>query len=177
MVDDGRMAPSLPRQARRQLAREHGERVLAAQQDTAGRWQVGTDAALHLDQADGVRRIPWEQVESLAWDAEASTVTVLTVDGAALRRAVVAFDGPGRLIELARERVDASILTRAHQRLDDGRSTVTVIARRSPTRSGPITFSYVLDKGLSSDDAEVREATARALAVARSDLGLDADEG
>ncbi|MGH1562533.1 hypothetical protein [Mumia sp. DW29H23] len=171
------MATTLPRQVRRDIAREHGERVLAAQQDVRGEWQVGTDAALHLGAGEGARRrIPWEQVETLAWDAEASTVTVATVEEGALRREVVAFEGPGRLIELARERVDASIVAQAHEKVGGGRDTVTVVARRSPTRRGPITFSYVLDRGLSSDDAAVQEATARALAVVRSDLGLGPDD-
>lgn len=173
----GDMAPTLPRQVRRDIAREHGERVLAAQQDLRGAWQLGTDAALHLDLGDGDRRrIPWERVESLAWDAEASTVTVLTADEGALRRDVVTLEGSGRLVELARERVDASILARAHQRVGDGRDAVTVVARRSPTRQGPVTFSYLLDRGLSSEDAAVKEATARALAVVRSDLGLASDD-
>ena len=89
---------------------------------------------------------------------------------------VITFEGPGRLVELARERVDASILARAHQKVGDGRDAVTVVARRSPTRQGPITFSYLLDRGLSSEDPAVKEATARALAVVRSDLGLGSDD-
>ncbi|KAA1423606.1 hypothetical protein FE697_008425 [Mumia zhuanghuii] len=172
------MGPSLPRQVRRDISREHGERVLAAQRDTQGRWQVGTDAALHLDTGDPqVQHVRWETVETLSWDADASTITVMVADGVEVRRTVVAFDGPGRLVELARERVDASFVARAHEKLDGARGTVTVVARRSPTRSGPVTFSYVLDRGLSSDDPEVRDATARALAVVRADLGLDGDAG
>ncbi|TNC39572.1 hypothetical protein [Mumia zhuanghuii] len=162
----------IPRQLRRAIEAEQGERVLAAQQDVSERWHVGTDAALHLAaDADHVR-VPWEQVESLSWDAEAATVTVQWGAGDAIRRDVVAFADSGRLVELARERVDASIIARADERVGDGRDTVTVVARRSPARRGPITYSYVLDQGLSSDDVQVQEAAARALASVQDDLGV-----
>ncbi|WP_370618990.1 hypothetical protein [Mumia sp. Pv 4-285] len=168
------MGPSLPRQVRRDIAREYGERVLASQRDTQGRWQVGTDAALHLDTGDErTRHVPWETVETLTWDADASTISVMVADGLEVVRTVLAFDGPGRLVDLARERVDASFVARAHEKVEGGRGTVTVVARRSPTRTGPVSFSYVLDRGLSSDDPAVREATAKALAMVRADLGLD----
>ncbi|MFD1826442.1 MULTISPECIES: hypothetical protein [Mumia] len=170
-------ARKIPKQIRRAIEAEHSERVLAAQQDVAEHWHVGTDAALHLAADTDHLRVPWEQVESLSWDAEASTVTVQWGGSDAIHREVVAFDGPGRLVELARERVDASIVASARETVEGARDTVTVVARRSPTRRGPLTFSYVLDQGLSSDDPHVREATARALASVQDDLGLRGDAG
>lgn len=167
----------IPRKIRRAIESAHSERVLAAQQDVSGRWHVGTDAALHLAADADDLRVPWEQVESLSWDSEASTVTVHWGGADALHREVVAFGGAGRLVELARERVDASIVARASERVGEGRETATVVARRSPTRRGAITYSYLLDKGLSSEDPQVREATARALASVQDDLGVRGESG
>ncbi|KHL12018.1 hypothetical protein CLV56_3343 [Mumia flava] len=160
------------RRARRQIARESGERVLAVQQDNDGTWHAGTPGALWLAEDGGRRRIPWESVHRLVWDAQEKTLSIeAEIDGEPVHRAVAMADA-GRIVELGRERVEASILARS-RRTVSGRRTgaVSVLARRSPAGGGPTVFQYVLDPGLTSDDPEVQDALAQALDAVREELG------
>jgi hypothetical protein len=53
----------------------------------------------------------------------------------------------------------------------EGRHGLTLVARRSPTGRGPITWSYVLTGGLDPEDPEVIGLIADAKASAERELG------
>jgi hypothetical protein len=86
-------------------------------------------------------------------------------------RTSLAVEGPGRLLELVRERVTASVLLIRHVPLEGTRG-IKVVARRAPTGGGDIDWSFWLGDRLDPNDPQVRAAAERGLAEARSELGL-----
>ena len=122
------------RSARRSGSRwRAGERVLAWA-DVGG---PATRARRHPGgalPARGDRRIPWEQVEAADWDHDSATLRVSEVGTWGEPRPTHRFtlDEPGRLLELVRERVTASVVLQRHVPIG-GRRGVRVIARRAPT--------------------------------------------
>jgi hypothetical protein len=150
------------------------ERVLASVQATDGTWLLGTrDVLVVVDPVDS-RRIPWEQVESADWDRDTDTLRVVELAPYGERRPVhaVQLEEPGRMLQLVRERVTASVVLSRRVRLP-GRQGLTVVARRAPRGTGDITGAYDLDPGVDPADPAVAEAAEAALAEARRDLGLE----
>lgn len=147
-----------------------GERVLAWARTTDGASVAGTRDALYLT---GVDRIPWETVEAAEWDAETSVLRVSEVGdwGAVRPEHHLTIEEPGRLLELVRERVTASVVYQRHVRVV-GRLGVRVIARRAPGTSAEASWFFEYDEGIDPEDAVVRLAAAEALAAARDELGL-----
>lgn len=163
----------MPGEVRAGLDLARGERVLAAAQDTAGRWHVGTDLALHVATADGTRRLPWQRIDRASWDPDDRRLVVVEVAdfGQPEPRTSLAVEGPGRLLELVRERVTASVLLTRNVPVEGSRG-IKVIARRSPTGGGDIDWSFWLDRRLDPGDPAVQQAAERGLAEARSELGM-----
>jgi hypothetical protein len=147
-----------------------GERLLA-QAETADGPAGGTRDALYLPAGD---RLPWEQVEAADWNHETSVLTVSEVGswGERRREHRLAIAEPGRLLELVRERVTASVVLQRHVAVD-GRRGLRVIARRAPRGDRPLTWFYEYDEGVDPDDPDVRAIAVETLAAARRDVGLD----
>jgi hypothetical protein len=126
---------------------------------------VPTDAG-HL-------RVPWEQVESADWDDEGEVLRVREVGtwGQPRPEHLLALSDPGRLLELVRERVTATVLLQRHVAVDGARG-VRVIARRAPSGGREVTWLFSYDEGLDPDDPRVADAADRALAAAQQDVGL-----
>lgn len=165
----------MPQSVVHALPTDTGERVLSGAQDDDGHWHVGTDAALYLGSDDGYQRRPWEDIEHATWDRGTRTLAVVEVAdyGQAQPRHVLAFDQPGRFLELVRERVTASVLlTMPVTVTGHGKRVVTAVARRSPTRTGSVGFSFRLDQDLDPDDPNVVEAARKGLEQVREQLGL-----
>ncbi len=146
-----------------------GERVLARATTTDGVVVGGTRDALYAPE-----RVPWEQVEAADWDRETLTLQVSEVGrwGETRPEHVFTIEEPGRLLELIRERVTASVVMQRHVPLE-GRRGVRVIARRAPGRTADISWVYEYDEGIDPDDPAVRLAAAEALAAARDEVGID----
>jgi hypothetical protein len=146
-----------------------GAEVLAAAVAEDGTPVAGTRDALHL----GRRRIPWEAIEKADWDSETSTLAVSEVGTWGAPRPVhrLVVPDPGRLLELVRERVTASVVLQRHVPVR-GRRGLYVIARRAPRGDRPLSWVYEFDEGIDPDDPAVRELAERALAEARSEVGL-----
>jgi len=127
----------------------------------------GTRDALYLPD-----RLPWEQVASAEWDQDESTLRVVEVGEFGQRRAVhvVRLDEAGRLLQLVRERVTASIAVQRHVSVT-ARKSVRVLARQAPARRGELSWFVEYDQGLDPADPEVAAVVEEALAAARSDLG------
>jgi hypothetical protein len=150
-----------------------GERLLAWAETPDGA-VGGTRDALYLSSVEPVetRRIPWEQVEAADWDLETSVLRVSEVGTFGEVRPVhlLTIEEPGRLPELVRERVTASVVLQWHTPIR-GRRGVRVIARRAPRGDRPVQWDLEYDEGIDPDAPEVREAAERALEAARDELG------
>lgn len=150
-----------------------GERLLAwarradAAGAAAGGVVGGTRDALYLPQ-----RLPWEQIAHAEWDQETSTLRVVEVGtfGEPQPTHAVRLVEPGRLVQLVRERVTASIALQRHVTVR-GRQRVRVLARRPPGRHGELAWFVEYDDGLDPSDPTVQEVVDAALAAARADVG------
>lgn len=160
---------------------ERGEKLLAEAAATQG-YVGGSRDALYVVRGLGgggfdlaeTLRIPWEEVEAADWDAETSTLRVTEVGSWGEERPehVFTLPEPGRLLELVRERVTASIVLQRHVAIR-GRKGLRVVARRPPYGDREISWIYEYDEGVDPDDPAVRQAAEEALAAARDEVGLD----
>jgi hypothetical protein len=149
-----------------------GETELARAEGPAGTI-VGTRDALYLPDGAGHLRLGWERVESAGWSSESETLRVreLVAWGEAKPTHEVRIADPGRLLELVRERVTASVLLQRHVAVTGSRG-VRVIGRRAPSGARAVTWLLEYDEGIDpSDEAVVRTAEAL-LASAREETGL-----
>jgi hypothetical protein len=169
----------LRRRERAPVRVERGERLLADAVATEGHLG-GTRDALYLLRSHGgttfelseTTRIPWEDVEAADWDQETSVLRVTEVGSWGQQRPEHRYtlDDPGRLLELVRERVTASIVLQRHVPVD-GRRGLRVIARRAPRGDRPVQWVYEYDEGVDPDDPAVVEAADALLQRARDDVG------
>lgn len=148
----------------------HGERLLAWATTTEAAVVGGTRDALYL--SDAVR-IPWESIEAADWDNETSVLVISEVGswGETRPEHRLTLEEPGRLLELVRERVTASVVLQRHVAIE-GQRGVRVIARRAPGAVSEISWVYEYDEGIDPEDRFVRLAAAQALVGARVELGL-----
>ena len=151
-----------------------GEKPLAASVARDGSWLVGSrDALLVVPVTGAGTRIPWQAVERADWSRDDERLRVLEVGQFGVARPSYEFeiDEPGRLLELVRERVTASVVLQRRVSLEGGRG-LFVVARRHPNGDGAITWSYEFDEGVDPDDPAVKEAAERGLRTAAEELGL-----
>ena len=131
--------------------------------------------AQHREYAPGddTRRVPWEQVEAADWDRDTDTFRLSEVGTWGEQRPVhtATLADPGRLLELVRERVTASVVLQRHVTVS-GRRGLRVIARRAPSGSGGVEWVYEYDEGVDPDDPAVREVARATLEAMRREVGL-----
>ena len=163
----------MPKETARRLPLEQGESPLATSADREGRWYVGTARALLVPEGDDWRRVPWESVERATWDRDGERLIVIeTADfGEPQPTYRAALPDPERLLELIRERVTASVVIKVFEPVE-GKRGITVSGRRSPHTDDELVWSVLVDPGLDERSPEVRAAAERALAAARSELGM-----
>jgi hypothetical protein len=147
-----------------------GESVLAWAETNDGRVIAGTRDAIYLH---GVR-LPWEEVEAADWDRESDRFRLSEVGtwGELRREHLFTIKEPGRLLELVRERVTASVVLQWHVAVTDRRG-LRVIARRPPRGDRPVRWLYEYDEGVDPDDPAVREIAEAALRDAQAEVGAD----
>ncbi|MCR1782263.1 hypothetical protein KVF89_06945 [Nocardioides carbamazepini] len=147
-----------------------GERLLAwaqvRQPDGGPPLVGGTRDALYLP-----ARVPWEQVASADWDQEESTLRVVEVGrfGEPSPVHLLHLDDAGRLLQLVRERVTASIAVQRHVAVS-GRRSVRILARRAPGSRAELAWFVEYDDGLDPADPRVDAVVQEALATARADV-------
>ncbi|MBJ7357157.1 hypothetical protein [Nocardioides sp.] len=149
-----------------------GESELARAESEAG-LVVGTRDALYVPTNVGHVRVPWEQVESADWDSDGDRLRVREVGtwGEPRPEYLLTIADPGRLLELVRERVTATVVLQRHVAVE-GRRGVRVIARRAPSGPREVTWLFEYDEGIDPADPQVVQAADRALATAQADVGL-----
>ena len=169
----------LTRRTRPPIQVEAGERVLAWAEAAEG-VVAGTRDALYLRVGGSssssaepvVTRIAWETVEAADWDRETSVLRFSEVGtwGEARPEHRLTIEEPGRLLELVRERVTASVVLQRHVPLQ-GRRGLRVIARRAPRGDQPLFWVYEYDQGIDPSDPAVQQAARDALAAAQDEVG------
>lgn len=141
-----------------------GEKPLAACRSGEG-WLLGTRLALVAVGHDTVVRLPWERVDVGSWDAEQQVLTIKELGG---RERTYPIEEPGRLLELLRERVTASVLLQRRVTIQGKRGYV-VSARRAPG-DGEVRWSVQYDDGIDPADPRVREMADASLAELAGEL-------
>jgi hypothetical protein len=148
-----------------------GESELARADSGAG-LVVGTRDALYVPTDAGHVRVPWEQVESADWDRDSESLRVREVGtwGEVRPEHHLALVDPGRLLELVRERVTATVLLQRHVAVEGSRG-LRVIARRAPSGDRAVTWLFEYDEGVDPDDPAVVRAAESVLAAAQEEVG------
>jgi len=152
-----------------------GERVLARAESPDGSL-AGTSDALYLpvrgDDGAHWTRVPWEQVKAADWDGDADALRVVEVGtwGQARPEHLFTLTDPGRLLQLVRERVTASVVLQRHVPIS-GKRGVRVIARRPPRGNQSVRWFFEYDAGIDPADPFVDQAAQEALAAAREEVG------
>ncbi|WP_051426226.1 hypothetical protein [Jiangella gansuensis] len=141
-----------------------GERVLATAGGPDGD-VVATTHRLFLRDTE----VEWSRVDTATWDGDAELLAVTEVPESTgrQRRHRVALRHPGRLVDVVREQVIASVLISRHLAVD-GRRGVRVTGRRTP--SGEIVWSAALDAGIDMNDPAIRERVDAAVALVRNEV-------
>jgi hypothetical protein len=134
----------------------------------AGTFCIGSPAVLSWGGLDGWEHVGWHLVERGGWNADLRELSWVQLDG---RRGAVRLAEPGRLPELFRERVDASIVVKQFVPLS-GERGVTVSARRDLAVGGAVTWHTSLTRGLSTRTPGVQEAVDDALAATRAEYDM-----
>lgn len=111
--------------------------------------------------------LEWEKIERATWDGDAEVLDVYEVARSADRpkRRRVAITEPGRLVDVVREQVTASVVISRHVAIR-GRHGVRVTGRRRS--GGGITWIAALDSGIDPDDPAIRAEIEAAIASVRS---------
>ncbi|MGH3348566.1 MAG: hypothetical protein ACRDO4_16425 [Nocardioides sp.] len=158
----------LRRRARPPVEVGPGESLLAWAEVDDGRVIAGTRDAIYLDGA----RLPWEDVEAADWDRDTDQFRLREVGtwGQPRGEHVYTIAEPGRLLELVRERVTASVVLQRRVPVT-GRLGLRVIARRAPRGNRPIRWLYEYDEGVDPDDPVVRDVAETALREAQAEVG------
>ena len=128
------------------------------------RFCIGSPAVLSAGGVEAWQHVGWHRIERGGWNDELHQLSWVQLDG---RRGSVQLDEPGRLPELFRERIEATIVVRQFVPLA-GERGVTVSARRPPGGGGPLIWHTSLTRGLSWQTPCVREAADDALAQTRA---------
>jgi hypothetical protein len=164
----------LPPDAAKALGITNGDRVLA--------WSLlaGGGAAAAL--VDGVRIVSprgkliardWLEVDHAAWDQESGMLAVWWI-GSRQTTPLEIIEDEGRLPEVIRERVQASVVLSTSVSLPGGR-TGRVALRKST--DGSLVTQHVLPPGVHADAPDVAPRLAKAAASLRSEVGLSANGG
>lgn len=151
------------------LALQSGERVLATATATSGA-VVATNRRLLVPVADGFHSIGWESVDRASWDRDGEVLVVVESVplGSPPRNHRLRVEAPGRLVDVVREQVTASVVITRHVPIA-GERGVRVTGRRRPGLEG-LSWVVAVDAALSLDDPGVRALVDAAVAEVRAEV-------
>ncbi len=133
-----------------------------------GGFVVGSPAALSWSIDESWSHLGWHEIERGGWNAETATLSWNLHGG---QRGSVRLDQPGRLPELFRERVAATIALERFVPVAGDRGVI-VTARRDLAADGSISWHSSLTRGLTWHSEGVQAAAERAMAELRSEYDL-----
>ncbi len=129
---------------------------------------LGGPAVLSYGSEREWTHVGWHQIERGGWNAETRRLSWQQHGG---KRGAVELVRPGRLPELFRERIEASIVMEKFVALA-GERGVIVTARRDLGSAGTITWHSTLTRGLSWQTDGVRDAVDAVMAEVRTEYDL-----
>jgi hypothetical protein len=130
---------------------------------------IGSPSLLSYGSQSGWTHVGWHQIERGGWNAETHKLSWTSYDGI---KQFVELTEPGRLPELFRERVSATIVAERFVPIA-GERGVTVSGRRDlADATSSITWHRTLSRGISWDTHGVQEAADAALAELRREYDL-----
>lgn len=141
-------------------------RVLAWTRGAQG-YVVGSPAALSWGEAEW-QHVGWHEIERGGWNAETASLSWALYSG---RRGSVGLDPPGRLPELFRERIAATIAVERFVPVAGDRGVI-VTARRDLGADGTLSWHTTLTRGLTWRTDGVRATADAAEARLRSEYDL-----
>jgi hypothetical protein len=130
---------------------------------------IGSPSLLSYGNESAWRHVGWHEIEHGGWNSETDKLSWSSYEG---RREFIELAEPGRMPELFRERVSASIVAERFVPIA-GERGVTVSGRRDLAgTSAVITWHQTLGRGLSWNSGEVRTVADAALAELQAEYGL-----
>lgn len=154
------------------------ERVLTTDRDLAGSLVAATRAAIYYQDRDGPgrpwSRRGWEDVHGVAWDDRRCVLTLTGMRPGGTWRKELVLPAHTTLVELARERLTATLLATTVVRLGD-QICAWVTARRQPG-SGKVIWVVVLNGAGGTRDPAIRARVAAAIADLQAQTGIPAVE-
>jgi hypothetical protein len=154
-----------------------GERVLAVDRGPGDSLVAATAAALYFGgQSEPGRtwcRRGWEEVTHVGWDDRRGVLALTGAGQGGMWSAELALERHSTLLELARERVSATLLASAVVR-DSDRVCAVVMARRQPG-TGTMIWLTFLNRAGDAENPAIRAKTAAAIADLRAHTGIPAE--
>lgn len=169
----GRRKDSLPAEVRDALGLARREQAVSwARDDSTGTYVVATTFRIVAVRPDGTVTTdrPWHEVDAGHWDADTWTLTASWVDGG---RAVqwTFKEGPNRMPETFRERVQATVVAVEPLALPGPRRSGRVVLRKDLAQQ-EVFVQEVLGRGTPADDPEVRARVAQLREFLQEQAGL-----
>jgi hypothetical protein len=141
-------------------------RILAWARGPDG-YVIGSPAALSWGEQEW-RHVGWHEIERGGWNAETARLSWVQYSG---RRGSVGLDDPGRLPELFRERIAASIAVERFVPITGDRGVI-ITARRDLGADEAISWHSTLTRGLTWQTDGVRAVADEALNRLRTEFDL-----
>ncbi len=131
---------------------------------------IGSPALLSYGGDDGWQHVGWHEIQRGGWNAELGELswTEVAEPDEIARRRTIPLTEPGRLPELFRERVAATIAVERFVPIA-GERGVIVTARRDLGRDGSISWHSSLTRGLTWQTEGVRDTAERAVEELRTE--------
>ena len=130
---------------------------------------IGSRSLLSHGNESGWHHVGWHQIERGEWNADTRKLSWTSYDG---DPRFVQLTEPGRMPELFRERISASIVAERFVPIT-GQRGITVSGRRDLADAGAaITWHRTLSRGISWQSEGVQEAADAALAELREEYDL-----
>ncbi|HET9872608.1 MAG TPA: hypothetical protein VFP89_08450 [Propionibacteriaceae bacterium] len=147
---------------------ERASRILAWARTAEGVC-IGTLGRLSYGDGEHWVHVGWHDIERGGWNAETAELTWTLYDGSSGR---LELPEPGRMPELFRERVAASIVLERFVPVRGGRGLRIVGRRELGQPDAGITWHTTLGRGLNPDDEGVQAVAERALAAVRTEYDI-----
>lgn len=164
--------PELPAQCQPELTR--GEKVLAsAQEDNTGVWIVLTTYRILTMAENGDVQVnrEWHEVDTGSWDPDTFTLSASWIDSVrGLQWQLRKVTGPGRIPEVFRERVSASVILVREVNLGSKRTARITIRKILATRE--LIDQVILGRAAHGVDPELAAATEEIRQELRGQAGL-----